>query len=185
MFMRFFGPQRRARTVNRRDWDRFTRQRLEAVIAPQGVRRDGGVGPRQVEYDLKFLVAVLNWATRAADERGEPLLFRNPVAGLPLPKEESPMRPLLTHAQYEGLQGAASDLDWRFALALTLAHETGHRIGAIRLLQWSDIDLDEATVRWRAENDKIGFEHVTPLTDIAGDALRTVQQQTVEPHPNS
>jgi integrase len=45
--------------------------------------------------------------------------------------------------------------DCRFALVL--AHETGHRIGAIRLLRWSDVDLERATIRWRAENDRIGF----------------------------
>ena len=104
------------------------------------------------------------------------LLARNPVAGLPLPKNESPMRPVLTQEQYQALQEVAQAMDWRFGLALTLAHETGHRIGAVRKLRWSDIDLEEASVRWRGENDKIGFEHVTPLSDIAVDALRAVQR---------
>ena len=45
----------------------------------------------------------------------------------------------------------------QFQLALVLAHDTGHRIGAIRMLRWSDVDLKAARVRWRAENDKIGF----------------------------
>jgi integrase len=57
-----------------------------------------------------------------------------------------------------------------------LAHETGHRIGAIRQLRWSDSDLEKATVRWRAENDKIGFEHVTPLTTEAVTALKAARK---------
>ena len=53
-----------------------------------------------------------------------------------------------------------------------LAHETGHRIGAIRQLRWSDIDLDGGTVHWRGELDKIGMEHTTLLTEEADAALR-------------
>ena len=57
-----------------------------------------------------------------------------------------------------------------------LAHETGHRIGAVRLLRWSDIDLENGRIRWRAENDKIGYEHATPLTEKAVMALRKAQR---------
>lgn len=45
-----------------------------------------------------------------------------------------------------------------------LARETGHRIGAIRLLRWSDVDLASQRVTWRAESDKIRHEHRTPLS---------------------
>lgn len=54
-----------------------------------------------------------------------------------------------------------------FELALVLAHETGHRIGSTRLLKWSDVAVEAKTIRWRGENDKIGFEHVTWLTPAA------------------
>jgi len=77
----------------------------------------------------------------------------------------------MTQAQYIALSEAAPEVDWRFALALVLVHETGHRIGAVRKLRWSDIDLGRLLVRWRAENDKIGFEHETPLTEAAVQAL--------------
>jgi integrase len=48
--------------------------------------------------------------------------------------------------------------------ALVLANETGHRIGAIRKLRWSDVDLKAKRVTWRAEDDKIGMEHSPPLS---------------------
>ena len=57
----------------------------------------------------------------------------------------------------------AVELDWRFRAALVLAHETGHRIGAIRQLRWSDIDLGGGVIRWRGEHEKSGYEHRTPL----------------------
>lgn len=58
---------------------------------------------------------------------------------------------------------------------LILAHETGHRIGAVRQLLWSDIDLDARTIRWRAETEKTGYGHFAPITEAAASALREVQ----------
>ncbi|MYC87683.1 MAG: tyrosine-type recombinase/integrase, partial [Gemmatimonadales bacterium] len=60
--------------------------------------------------------------------------------------------------------------------ALVLAHETGHRIGAIRHLRWSDIDFDGGAIRWRAEHDKSGHEHVTPVTAEALEVLEEARR---------
>jgi integrase len=64
-----------------------------------------------------------------------------------------------------------------FALALVLAHETGHRIGAINALRWSDVDLERGVIRWRAATDKVGFEHETILT---GEAIRALESARAE-----
>ena len=32
------------------------------------------------------------------------------------------------------------------------------------MLRWSDIDLEGGVVRWRAEHEKTGYEHRTPVT---------------------
>ncbi len=69
----------------------------------------------------------------------------------------------------------------RFRVALVLAHETGHRIDAIRQLRWSDIDLESGVVRWRARHEKTGYEHTTPLTAeaLAGlEEARRISQGT-------
>ena len=63
------------------------------------------------------------------------------------------------------------------ALALILANETGHRLSAIRHLRWSDVDLDRGRVRWRAAHDKIGFEHVTPMSPRVLAALLNARHQ--------
>ena len=176
MFRQFFGSTRKAATLNRRDWDRFIHERRRGVIRHPGQAASSNahvvVRDRQVAYDLKFLISVLNWATLAADERGTPLLERNPFKGLPLPKEESPRRPLLSQEQYTSLLRIAGAVDPQFELALVLAHETGHRIGAVRKLRWADIDLHTNRIRWRAENDKIGLEHDPPLSNSAVEALQ-------------
>ena len=41
-----------------------------------------------------------------------------------------------------------------------IAEGTGRRLSAWRLLRWEDVDLDEETSRWRAENDKKGNDQV-------------------------
>ena len=109
-------------------------------------------------------MTVLNWAARSRDEEGRLLLDSNPLKGLRKPREKNPNRIVLTEDEYRALLGVSRQVGWRFHVALVLAHETGHRIGAIRKLRWSDIDFDGETIRWRAEHEKTGYEHTTPLT---------------------
>ena len=160
MFLGFLGRNRRPETLSQRDWDRFIRARRAGKVGPSG----RPVSDRTVEHDLKFLLAILNWAAKSRDEEGRLLLESNPLRGLKAPKEKNPTRVLLTHAEYEALLKVSPRVDWRFRVALVIAHETGHRIGAIRQLRWSDIDMQDKIIRWRAENEKTGYEHRTPIT---------------------
>jgi integrase len=113
----------------------------------------------------------LHWATNAGDGQGGVFLERDPLDGLPYPKDESPRRPVLNEEHYRALIAASQRVSPLFELALIVAHETGHRIGAIRLLRWCDVDFDKRSIRWRAANDKIGFAHETPLTQAVLSAL--------------
>ncbi len=70
----------------------------------------------------------------------------------------------------------SGDVSPLFKLALILAHETGHRIGSIRQLRWSDVDFEHGKIRWRAENDKIGYEHETVVTQEVLNALERTGQ---------
>ena len=160
MFLGFFGPSRKPATLSQRDWDQFIRARRAGKVGPSG----RSVSDRTVEYDLKFLIAVLNWAAKSRDDEGRLLLGSNPLRGLKVPKEKNPTRVVLTHAEYEALLRASLAMDWRFRVALVVAHETGHRIGAVRQLRWTDIDMERRTIRWRGEHEKTGYEHRTPVT---------------------
>ncbi len=160
MFLGFFGSNRKPETLSQRDWDRFIRARR----AGRAGRSGRPAGNRTIQQDLKLLLAILNWAAKSRDEEGRLLLESNPLRGLKTPVEKNPTRVLLTEAEYEALLGASQEMDWRFGVALVLAHETGHRIGAIRQLRWSDIDMEARIIRWRAENEKTGYEHRTPVT---------------------
>jgi len=167
MFLRFFGRNRDPATLSRRDWDRFIRARRAGRIGPSGKP----VSDRTVEYDLKFLIAVLNWAAKSRDERGRLLLDSNPLKGLRTPTEKNPTRVVLAEEEYRALLKVSHRVDWRFHVALVLAHETGHRIGAIRQLRWSDINFEGGMILWRAEHDKSDYGHVTPVTAEALSAL--------------
>ena len=100
--------------------------------------------------------------------------------GLKTPKEKNPTRVVLVQQEYRALLTVSRQVDWRFHVALVLAHETGHRIGDIRKLRWSDIDFEGETVRWRAEHDKAGYEHRTPLTPEALSALEEARRENPE-----
>lgn len=170
LFLEAFGD-RPALELSRREWDRYVRDRRSGRLRPAGTKRERTVRDRVIAYDLRFLLAVLNWATLSSNGRGGVLLERNPCKGLRLPCEESPRRPVLSDGEYQRLLTVASRVAEPFRLALILAHETGHRIGAIRKLKWQDVDLVQRAARWRGENDKIAYDHSTPLTAAAVEAL--------------
>lgn len=61
----------------------------------------------------------------------------------------------MTAAQYESLLAISDAIHPLFALALIVGHETGHRIGAVRLLRWADLDLERQLVRRRGETRSV------------------------------
>ena len=169
MFLGCFGRNRDPATLSKRDWDRFIRARRAGRVGASA----SPVSDRTIEYDLKFLIAVFNWAAKSRDEHGRLLLDSNPLKGLTTPKEKNPVRVVLSEEEYQALLEVSRPVDWRFRVALVVAHETGHRIGAIRQLRWSDIDMEGGVVRWRAEHEKSGYEHRTPVT---AEALAVFQE---------
>ena len=173
MFLAFFGRNRKPGTLSQRDWDRFIRGRRSGKVGPSG----RPVSNRTIERDLRFLLGVFNWAAKSRDEEGTLLLESNPLRGLKLPKEKNPTRVLLTQAEYEVLLDVSLAVGWRFHVALVLAHETGHRIGAVRKLRWSDVDLGSGVIRWRGEHEKTGYEHRTPVTVEALSVLEEARRR--------
>ncbi len=162
-------------------WDAWcaTGKGWDVQVIPGRIGPSGRpVANRTIEYDLKFLVAVLNWAAKSRDEGGRLLLDRNPLRELKTPSEKNPVRVVLAEEEYRALLEVSRRVDWRFQVALVLAHETGHRIGAIRQLRWSDIDFEGGTIVWRAEHDKSGYEHITPATAEALAALEEARMRS-------
>ena len=175
LFLRTFGREREARSLSRREWDHFIAERRTGALRHERVTKARPVGDRVIAYDLQWLLACLSWATVASSGRGGTLLDRNPLKGLKLPREANPSRPVLAADEYTRMVKVAASISSLFKLALILAHETGHRIGAIRQLRWSEIDVDGKTIRWAKQGDKIGMEHDTPMSEDAHRALQSAR----------
>ena len=174
---------RRPSTLDRTDWDRFVQWRRAGLIP--GWERP--VRDRQVQYDLKYLIAVLNWATGHRIS-GHPILELSPwrqelrrSQRWRMPKEKNPHRPGMPDDIRQGLMERVSN--WQFGLALILERETRSRNSSIRQLVWADIDLEAGTVRWRGEIDKSGRERVIPLTATAKEALRRAPSRGIGDTP--
>lgn len=167
------GSNRIVAQLTHRDAARFVAERKRTGDARPGKLEKKPVGNRVVGYDLQCIIAAFNWAVRGG------LLDRNPFLGFRLPRNASPRRPVVNHEQYQLLLAAANQVDPSCRLLLVMANETGHRVGAVRQLRWSDIDLtrDAACVRWRAELDKIRHEHITPLSKLAVRELRRARRE--------
>jgi integrase len=178
LFLRFWGRQRDAASMNIRDWNAYITARRSGNLAP----RDPGmpVRDRIIEQDLTLLMTVFNWATIASDSAGGYLLDRNPFRGFKRPREINVVRPMLAPGQYEALLEASRLIDPRLELALVLCNETGHRLNSVRQLEWRDVDLEQATVLWRTDSDKMKREHKTPLEDAAVAALKAERQRQLQ-----
>jgi integrase len=177
LFLNCFGGGRKVSSLSRRDWDRYIVWRRREGDQRVGRATGKPIGNRVITHDLKMLRSAINWAMSVTDNDGRPLLMRNPLHGLPYPREESPRRPIVNDETYLALLNVAVRIDPMFETGLVIANATGHRIGAISTLRWSDIDFENQTVRWRAANDKIGFEHQTPMSPELLAALQQRQRE--------
>jgi integrase len=87
------------------------------------------------------------------------------------PREKNPKRPVMRHDEYLRLLLVASSVSPLLRLALIVAEGTGRRISACRKLMWRDVLFDEGAIRWRAENDKKGYEQVVVMSPDVHEAL--------------
>lgn len=175
------GPDRHPGTLDKQDWAGFIAARRDGRIT--GWERP--CRNNQIRLDLKFLLAVLHWAS-GADE-GEPhFLARNPwrwerrrAQKMVMPKEKDPRRPGISDEQHQRV--LAHSPNWRFALTAELCRATMHRMNSVRQLRKEDVDLNTGRVRWRGEHDKTGRELVTPLTPEAIETIRNAPVGMLSP----
>ena len=79
----------------------------------------------------------------------------------------------MRHDEYLKLLEVADCASPLLRLALVVAEGTGRRISACRNLLREDVDLQNGTIHWRAENDQRGYEQVVPMSDAVRNALLT------------
>ena len=168
----FFGRDREVLSLSESDVHSYSEARLTGKTGTGKAVRRGTVWG-----ELTALKIAISWAVRHRVNGNRKLLLENPLAGISIPQESSPRRPVATEERYLALKEIAQDLNPSFSLALSLAWETGHRIGAILKLCGEDIDFTESetaphgSIRWRQEHDKTRHEHVVPMNRDASEAL--------------
>jgi integrase len=181
LFMRCWGADTKVADLDVNHWNAFIQRRREGSLRPPLSRKVDGVLDRMIEYDLKFLLAVLHWAELVVD-RKKPLLERNPFRGassssrksaaFQVPKERSPNRPQVSDEEWRSMREAARRIGGHVELFFLVATVTGHRGNAIRQLRWSDVDFDADEMNWNAASDKERKAHQSPLTTEAMEQLR-------------
>ncbi|HEU6451183.1 MAG TPA: site-specific integrase [Gemmatimonadaceae bacterium] len=166
------------------DVERYSELRRRGTGWPDG-RDTGAVRPRSVAQDLALLRTMVRWAITVREPDGEWLLAENPLRGMKLPVEPSPVRPVATHDRFLSVRAAIQKLSseaeteivrarWiRLELALVLAETTGRRLGAIAGLRWADVKLGAPSITWRAEFDKRRREQEIPIPTELAEELRS------------
>jgi len=173
----FLGPTRDVRSLSESDVIRYSMARRQGDSQIIGVPEGRTVRDRTIECDLLALDRALNWGTRERNETGRRLLKENPWYGIRFPKERNTRRPVMTHTTFLALLKVAEGVDPLLTLALVVAEATGRRLSAWRNLRWDDIDLQEGTIRWRAEHDKSGFEEIVPMSGAVQEALKEARKR--------
>ncbi len=152
----FLGPTRNAESLSASDVERYAMARRRGDGSLLGVVPGKRVNDRTIEADLVVFHAALRWATRERTRTGERLLKENPLAGVKLPREKNPKRPVMRHDEYLKLLEVAERVNPLLELALVVAEGTGRRVSAWRNLLWEDIDFQNSTIRWRARMTRRG-----------------------------
>lgn len=180
LFLTFFDgqpePARRATrhpaTLDRVDWDRFISARRSGAIEGWGAVKD-----RQVQYDLVYLIGVLNWGLGVKGPDGNHLLRSNPwgeevrrAQRWEMPKERNPRRVGMTDEVRELL--IEHSPSWQFELALWIQRYTRRRNSQIRRLLFGDLDMQNRRIRWRSETEKSKRANWTPMPEQVYAALR-------------
>ncbi len=184
----YFGAGCQVRELSADDVAAYTATRRAGGIVVDEDYTTGAVRPRSVDVDLTLLNRILNWAV-SVRVNGVRLLDTNPLRGVQRVREHKSRRPLATWDRFLVTRKALRELadeaiddaeHLRFVkieFALVLAEATGRRLGSIRQLEWSDIDLEGGVIRWRAEADKQDAECQVPIPAALGEEIRAFRKE--------
>lgn len=186
----FFGDDCEVSKLTFQDREKFIQARLSGRV--QYLRKGEVVSARPVRLQrIKSNVALLYRLIRWGMRQTPPLVSRNPFEGIRLPAEKNPRRPVASWDRYRAMRQAfrrkyreetREELKLRWHLArifLSALYHTGRRTTAVLQLKWRDIDFDRRTILWRASNDKMKRETITPAHPHLLGQLRYLRKKEV------
>jgi site-specific recombinase XerD len=197
MWTQVLGADKDVSTITEAEWLSFVDRRQSGEINARGE----GVTPskrrpvraRAVAADLEWLRTVLNWATKARDEKGRYFLRASPVRGYEIPKEANPRRPVASQDRYEAIREVSDQVTMEIRSGgkrhqvrsylselLDIVNGTGRRVSAVLDLHYEDLRLDEGpdgAIQWRADSDKMGKAWVAPINAQVRGALDRILRE--------
>lgn len=193
-FLSAWSAETRVVSISQTSVGQYCEQRQAAYR----VRRDdehATLRAGALDCDFRWLSSVFNWGTRHKLADGSRLLSLNPLRDCNWPREQDQRRPRASQERFLATTDHADTIDPRGRLRtiLALARYTARRVNAICELRASDVLLSRERIigalaaagkdvafadhmphggiRWRAETDKQGILHVTPISAGAKAAL--------------
>ncbi len=194
LFEAAWGTEKPVRDIGQADVKLFAQKRRTGALRPE---KSPATTVREgtIEADLRWASVVFRWAM-GFRQNGRPLVDANPLAMIKRPDPaKQRRRPIASHDRFVRTLRHVDTVDpkGRLACMLTLARHTGRRESAICELHANDFLRSKEEVRaalaalgqderdadhfphggihWRAESDKMGNDHVTPLGPDARAAL--------------
>jgi integrase len=142
----------------------------ERIAAYTAARLADEMKPGAINRELAALRRMFTLAVRAR------LLPHRPYVAM-LDESDNVREGFVEPAEFEAV---VSHLPPDLQDAVRFAYHTCWRIGAIRALEWRDVDLDARTIRLRAESAKNGKPKTLPL---AGEVLAILQRRALKCDP--
>ncbi len=195
VFLEAWGEDALVCDLSQTHVDSYSRRRMGGTLgAGNHVRTAVRAGT--VHCEFSWLSSAFNFARRHR-QGGRRFLQENPLIDVSWPKEKNPMRPVASHQRFVETLNHVDTIDapGRLRCMLNLARYTGRRVWAICQLRASDFLRDpdairvalasmgfaedranhmpHGAIRWRGENDKMGFATIAPLGQAARAALDT------------
>lgn len=152
---------------------RVSRSDLRAFIAAM---QSEGLSGATIGLEMSLLKHLFN----VAIDEWSWVDFANPVVGLRMPKRNPARRVKLSRADHARLIAALNDCDNPQLLFYVLIKlETSARRGSLLKLLWSDLDLDNRSMR--LYDTKTGLTQDVPLTRYAVHLFQTLPREADEP----
>lgn len=195
MWSAYLGDTFDLRELEVGQWNRFKRDRERGALGPRGQRvapeDQRPVGKRVIQADCDWLHQVYAWAM-ANPRPSAPYVSVNPLDNRkaftrPTQVDATIQRPVTTWERYlatrevapqvmmeRRMNGTRETVPSYLLELVDLAWWTGHRIGAIRQLRYSDLRLDEGdhgAIAWPEMTDKTGKPHNVPLSEPSRAAI--------------
>jgi integrase len=137
-----------------------------------------GLAVNTVHRCLQTVKTVYSWGrTHRHLQRNEVRDYRYKI-----PKDRRPVR--IPEYRADELAAILAQLPidkattWRAAGVLALCGLQGARVTAVLKLDWSDIDMEAGTIRWRPEWDKQGRDETSPMRAPTRAVLEAIRHRT-------